>query len=79
MCGGFFTVLFIEKTSRISDEIVFVWKHYLCGGLLFDYRIIRNSGRGSYHFVRLNFPKNWVSAALISGAAIIKFRKKNYR
>ena len=42
-----------------------------------DYRIIRNSGRGYYHFVRLKFPQNWVSAALISGAAIIKFRKKN--
>ena len=35
------------------------------------YRISRNSGRGSYHFVRQILPQNWVNAVLILGAVII--------
>ena len=35
------------------------------------YRISRNSGRGSYHFVGQILSQNWVSAVLILGAVII--------
>jgi len=35
------------------------------------YRISRNSGRGSYPFVRQILPQNWVSAVLILGAVTI--------
>ena len=39
--------------------------------LIFQYRISRNSGRGSYHFVRQILPQNWVNAVLILGAVTI--------
>ena len=44
---------------------------YLEDLLRYQYRISRNSGRGSYHFVGQILPQNWVSAVLILGAVII--------
>ena len=40
------------------------------------YRISRNSGRGSYHFVGQILPQNWGSAVFILGAVIIKLLLK---
>ena len=40
----------------------------------FFYRILCISGRGYYFFVRQKTLYNWVSAALISGAATIRFK-----
>ena len=38
---------------------------------MYMYRISRNSGRGSYHFVRQTLPQNLVNAVLILGAVTI--------
>ena len=41
------------------------------------YRILCISDRGYYFFVRQKTLYNWVSAALISGAATIRFKEMN--
>ena len=45
--------------------------------MMCNYRILCISGRGYYFFVRQKTLYNWVSAALISGAATIRFKEMN--
>ena len=47
------------------------------GNCLMRYRILCISDRGYYFFVRQKTLYNWVSAALISGAATIRFKEMN--
>ena len=57
-----------EQSLKNSCYEIFLGSSQL---LLYLYRISRNSGRGSYPFVRQILPQNWVSAVLILGAVTI--------
>ena len=54
-----------------SVDLVFQILFPVLFGQVGHYRISRNSGRGSYPFVRQILPQNWVSAVLILGAVTI--------
>ena len=57
--------------SMVLDQGPPESRSFLGGQRLPKYRISRNSGRGSYPFVRQILPQYWVSAVLILGEVTI--------
>ena len=62
---------------KITHAVVHADLNATLHAVVHIYRILCISGRGYYFFVRQKTLYNWVSAALISGAATIRFKEMN--